>query len=385
MLASVPMERADRHMRRYIKHLNTAKSPWLPDSEFARLDAESRAWYDSLPPSLQFTPTALYIRKETSQLGALCSLHYMYHQNMCDLYRIGAPALYKVRNPFSFKPEQKEFLDHLQSELFRHARRLAAITAEALRHGPHALADSWVATIVYDCCRVLLYYLTHLIDPLAESSKRLMAETIPFVQSNVRALKMMRSMYAVADLLSNAAEKMLEKIGIGSYAPPSGHSVIPDEPYPSNDTDANEPSVPGTPVQSAPDYVLNPLSIFRMARKAIPEKHAPERQLNASSPAGIVTGHHSPQRRATLQHVSYESTSGNTSNATASSESASFDDLLSLFTSDPSGWTWQPSDTAVGSQNDSNGLPPWEPTYVDQQLDAWLPMFSAQAQPSVYL
>lgn len=36
-------------------------------------------------------------------------------------------------------------------------------------------------------------------------------------------------------------------------------------------------SVPGTPAQSTPEYVLNPLSIYRMARKAVHEKHAPER------------------------------------------------------------------------------------------------------------
>lgn len=78
-----------RKVLRYIKHLDTAKPPWLPDSEFAQLDAELRHWYDNLPANLQFTPTTLYIRQETSQVGALCALHYAYHQTMCDLYRVG--------------------------------------------------------------------------------------------------------------------------------------------------------------------------------------------------------------------------------------------------------------------------------------------------------
>ena len=56
-----------------------------------------------------------------------------------------------------------------------------------------------------------------------------------------------------------------------------------------------------------------------------------------------------------------------------------FDELLSLFTSDPSGWTWQPADTAIESQTPSSGLPPWVP-HIDQQLDAWMPMFSNQTQ-----
>ena len=309
---------------------------------------------------------------------------------MCDLYRIGAPALYKLRYPFSFPPEQTGFLTHLQSELFAHARSMAAITAEAVRHGPHGLADSWVPTIVYDCCRIMLYYLTQLIDPFVDGSKALISETIPMVRSNVKALKMMQSMYSVAELLSNAAEKMLEKMGIGPEWTPSGQSIIPDEPYPSNEGDGNDHSAPGTPVQSAPDYVLNPLSIYRMARKAIPEKHAPEKQPHASSPTASSTGHATLQRRATLQHVPYDAVAENgtqsgATNAPVNSyetapDQAGFDDLLSLFTTDPSGWAWQPSDTAIGSQTECNGLPPWD-TYVDHQLDAWMPMFTGQTQP----
>ena len=241
----------------------------------------------------------------------LCALHYMYHQNMCDLYRIGAPALYKLRAAFKFPPEQRAFLHQLQDELFQHAKKLALITAEALKHGSHAVADSWIPTVVYDCCRVLLYHVTQLTDPTAESSKRLLSETIALIQSNYKALRAMQSMYVVAELLANAAEKMLQKIGVGAGAATSGRKIIPDEPYPNNDSDENENEVenersqPGSPVQSAPDYVLNPLSIYRMARKGIPEKHAPEKQPHASSPAA-ATGGGALQRRATLQHIHYE-------------------------------------------------------------------------------
>lgn len=363
--------------------------PWLPESEFAQLDGESRAWYNALPESLQFTPTAMYIRKETSQLGALFLLHYMYHQTMCDLYRISAPRLYKLRHFFNFPSQQAGFLTHLQTELFVHARSLASVTAEAARHGAHALADSWIPTISYDGCRVMLFYLTQILDPFAEQTKALLSEIKPLVQANIKALRYMQSMYSVAELLANAAERMLEKVLAGPEATPSGQSVVPDQPYPENETDANERSAPGTPVQSAPDYVLNPLSIYRMARKAIPEKHAPEKQPNASSPTTSSVSQNTLQRRETLQHVPSAGVRvGTEHNAPAQPDSnwlaadqTGFDDLLSLFTSDPSGWTWQPSDTAMASQNESNGLPPWEPTYVDQQLDAWLPMFSGQTQP----
>ena len=214
--------------------------------------------------------------------------------------------MYKLRSPFAFPPEQTDFLTYLQGEHFYHARRLAIVTAEALRHGPHALADSWILTIVYDCCRVMLYYVTQLLDPTAQRTRVLMSETIPLVQSNIKALKTMKSMYSVAELLSNAAEKMLVKVGVGSGTTPLGQNIIPAEPYPNEDTEANEHSALGTPVQSAPDYVLNPLSIYRMARRTIPEKHAPERQPNATSPPVSTTNRNTLQRRATLQHIPYE-------------------------------------------------------------------------------
>lgn len=294
------LEPINNYVHRYIKHLNIAKQPWLADSEFAQLNAESRTWYESLPTSLQFTPSAIYIRKETSQLGALFALHYMYHQNMCDLHRIAAPALYKLRSPFIFPPEQTRFLNHLREVLFYHAQRHAMMTAEAMRHGPHALADSWIPTLVYDNCRILLYYLIQLIDPNTETSRKLIAETLPLVRSNIKALNEMKSMYSVAELLTNAAEKMLDKVENLPTQMIPRQSIIPDEPYPNEDDEANQRSAPGTPVQSAPDYVLNPLSIYRMVRKTIPEKHQPERQPNATSPVGGVASRNSFEGRGEM-------------------------------------------------------------------------------------
>jgi hypothetical protein len=120
---------------------------------------------------------------------------------MCDLYRIGAPALYKLRKAFEFPPEQHDFRRHLQYTLYGHAKSIAIITAEAARHDSKMLADSWIPTITYDSCRILLYYVMQLIDPETESSKALMLETIPHLQSNIRALKVMRSLFAVAESL----------------------------------------------------------------------------------------------------------------------------------------------------------------------------------------
>ncbi|CAK1365987.1 putative transcriptional regulatory protein [Cercospora beticola] len=370
-----------RKVLKYIKHLDSAKPPWFPDSEFAQLDAELRHWYDNLPANLQFTPTTLYIRQETSQVGALCALHYAYHQTMCDLYRIGTPSLYKLRASFTYGPEQQDFHRHLQNTLFGHARSLATIMAEALRHGPHAIADSWLPTILYDSCKIMLFYLTQIIDPKLESSKALLAETIPHVQNNVRALKIMRSMYAAAMPLSKAAETMVEKIGIELDSESRNPDFIQEDPYANNDAEEQEPpaSAPGSPAQSAPDYILNPLSIYRLARKSIPEKHAPERQPAPTS-AGVQSLASRPLSAG--QHYSLVGADSHIDPGLraggVASDQINLEELQSLFSSDPTGWTWQPAETAVGSRTESGSLPPWESRALEVGLDAWLPTFALE-------
>ncbi|KAF2166249.1 hypothetical protein M409DRAFT_66731 [Zasmidium cellare ATCC 36951] len=380
-----------RKVLTYIKHLDTARPPWLPDSEFAQLDAELRYWYDNLPANLQFTPTTLYIRQETSQVGALCALHYAYHQTMCDLYRIGAPGLYKLRSAFGFPPEQGEFLRHLQSTLFGHARSLATVMAEALRHGPHAIADSWLPTILYDSCKIMLFYLTQIIDPSLDSSRALLAETIPHVRNNVKALNIMRSMFASAGPLAQAAHTMLEKIGIELEEGRTGsQNFIPEDPYSNDEPDDHDvsQSAPGTPAQSAPDYILNPLSIYNLARKSIPEKHAPQRQVPATPmPSSVPPLQLTPPARGTSTPSNRNHHMGGDLQGEGAlapelrgepipPEQINFDELQSLFTSDPTGWTWQPAETAVGSRNEAAGLPPWESNALEGQLDAWIPSFT---------
>lgn len=122
---------------------------------------------------------------------------------MCDLYRIGAPALYKLRGAFEFPPEQQSFLNHLQSVLYEHGKSVALITIEAMRHGPNTLADSWIPSIIYDASRIMLYHVTQLIDPAKDSSKATILETAPLLKSNIKALKMMRSLCSIANPLAS--------------------------------------------------------------------------------------------------------------------------------------------------------------------------------------
>lgn len=196
-----------KRVLRYIKHLEDAIVPWDPSSEFAILDTDCRAWYESLPASLQFTPNAIYIRKDSSQLGALCVLHCAHYQTICDLYRLGAPALYKLRAAFDFLPEQQVFLRRLQQVLFDAARTLATIIGETARHGTRMLADSWLPTITYDSCRIMVYHLTQILDPSLDETKSIMMETLPLLQSNINALGAMGNLNAIANSLVSISNR----------------------------------------------------------------------------------------------------------------------------------------------------------------------------------
>ncbi|KAJ5503751.1 hypothetical protein N7463_006625 [Penicillium fimorum] len=359
-----------KRVLRYIKHLGEAMVPWDPASEFAHLDSDCRAWYDSLPASLQFTPDAIYIRKDTSQLGALCLLHCTHYQTICDLYRLGAPALYKLRAAFDFPPEQGEFLRHLQQVLFDSARALATIIGQTAAHGPQMLADSWLPTIAYDSSRIMVYHLTHILDPRSENAKALLLAAIPLLRSNINALKLMGSLNAIASSLSSAAETMLARSGIESEA--VTRNIIPDDPYQSAEEEDTSDDLRQPPVQTAPDYVLNPLTIFRMARKSIPERHAPEKAGNTSASDSVL-----PESSVDIDHSPCEivsDTGADNGPAELEIEQPSLEELQSLFMSDL-GWAWQPADTAVGSGTEGGGLLPWAGGYPTTQPQPWLPVF----------
>ncbi|KAL4923126.1 fungal specific transcription factor domain-containing protein [Aspergillus undulatus] len=339
--------RIRKQVLRYIKHLDTAISPWLPNSEFAILDKACWDWYNSLPENLRFNTSTIYSRKASSQLGALVLLHCSHYQTLCDLYRLGAPALFKLRSAIEFPADQTEFLQKLRLDLYDAAKALARIIDEAERHGPHILSDTWLPTITYDSSRIMLYYLTQLIDPREQDSKDLVVQTIPYLQSNIRALRAMQPLNAVSERLCNLAETMLRLLGSEAEIANPGRNIVPDDPYPPDTEELGRQSPPGIPAQSAPDYVLNPLTIYRMARRTIPERHAPERIASATG-------------GATQLDISPPTLTGA--------------DELMLFTSDL-GWAWQPAETAIDSGLEHMGLHPWVGGIIDRQAE---PGFAGQ-------
>lgn len=185
--------------RSYVKHLDTAILPWLPNSELSTLAADFRAWYSTVPLNMHFTPAAIYTRKESLELGALALLWCTYHQTLCDLYRIAMPALFKIRAPIEFPPEQRKFLQDCQQTCFDGAKHVAIVISGAMRHSRNMLADTWMCTIAYDSSRVMLYYLTQILDTNEGKAKELFGDTIQLLHSNLKALKLMIPMFATAE------------------------------------------------------------------------------------------------------------------------------------------------------------------------------------------
>lgn len=143
----------------------------------------------------------------------------------------------------------------------------------------------------------------------------------------------------------HAAESMLRKLGVESSSiQRQPHAVLNDPYLESFGPGRSDES--GPPLQAAPDYVLNPLSIFRMARNDIPERHAPE----------TVHSNLDSLRSTTSPENSWTSPGVSTRAIIAGDTTQFFAAYQNTVPTVP--WDWQPMETAIGSGMDSNGLLP---------------------------
>jgi hypothetical protein len=147
---------------------------------------------------------------------------------------------------------------------------------------------------------------------------------------------------------------MLKKLGVESNSIRPWPNIILDDPYLAL-LGQNRTSAPGTPPQTAPDYVLNPLSIFRMARNDIPERHAPENTISPSP--------HTPAQKSTSSIDDVPDPSSIVGNPTECNEvyatAEGFGPNLDMFFMSNLSWDWQPAETVVGSGIEGEGLLPW--------------------------
>lgn len=111
------------------------------------------------------------------------------------------PDLFKLPKPLTVPPEHHEFLQTAQANCYYHAQQIADILAEAADHGANLLSDSLLPYFVYDSSRVMLYYVARLLDPSKVDAQTKVDDAINAVQSNNRVLRMMSSLFPIAQSL----------------------------------------------------------------------------------------------------------------------------------------------------------------------------------------
>lgn len=375
---------------RYVKQLDSSKPPWLEDSEFAKLDGALHEWYQRLPPSLQFTRAALYTRRESSQLGAFVLLQCTYNWTIVDLYRIALPKLYRLRPPWDCSDD---FRAQLQETIFVHAQRCSTVLADASRHGIKTLADTWLPSIAFDGNRLMLYYITQIIGLDTDKGQIALAECMPYCRSNLELLKSMQSLSAMADSLYPTADEMLKKAS--SIQQTTRAQVLE-----RNGQEGKARTREATPDHNGPDYVLQPTSVYRMARDSIAtqEKHASEKSREqrlqaqavlstpASFPGPSVGSMQAPPRYSAASRAqpppTFSAWASPSGPAAGMTPTFHHDSLLQLeptapamhefdtFFSSTTGFdgSWQPAETASAGY-DTGGLPPWLPAMTDMYAD----------------
>lgn len=194
---------------RNLRHLGQATQLWSPESEFAILQSQLQRWADGLPQSLRFTRNAICARKDASQLGGLLFCHFTYHQTMCDLTRIGMGDLFNGEVRVEQQPQHAAFNTRLQDQCFDHCMALCALFEEAMRHGPEALADTWLSVVAHDSARVIVHYISKGLGSSRDKGETFQSHAIAAVHSNLRALRKMIPYHFLAQsLVSTTGERL---------------------------------------------------------------------------------------------------------------------------------------------------------------------------------
>ncbi|OAA64151.1 Fungal transcriptional regulatory protein [Akanthomyces lecanii RCEF 1005] len=262
--------------------LDASPPPWLPESDFAALDADLRLWRRELPDFVEYSAETIYARLDSNQLGALVLIHCTYHHNYLELYKLSMPDLFKLSKPLSIPPEHQEFFQAAQANCYHHAQQIADILAEAADHGARLLSDSLLPYFVYDSSRVMLYYVARLLDPNRLDAQDKVRDAINAVESNNRVLRMMVALFPIAQSLSTTIERWLFKLkqatnreDLLNRLQSESRADIPGAVLPN--------SPPSSP-QDNSDLTLPSISLHSLARTGVGARRAADRSSAVSMP-----------------------------------------------------------------------------------------------------
>lgn len=253
--------------------------------------------------------------------------------------------------------------------------------ADASRHGITTLADTWLPTIAFDGNRLMLYYITQILGLDTEKGQTALADCMPYCRSNLELLKTMQSMSAMAESLYPTAKEMLKKATTIQQIARSRERGSEQEII----TRTRE----NTPDHNGPDYVLQPTTVYRMARDSIAtqEKHAFEKtraqrlRLQTHSAGSNSPMSHSISAASRAQPpnlnawISPSSATGqltplppNTNMLQLEPTAPPMHEFDNFFSANGFDGTWQPAETAA-TAFDASGLPAWLPAMTDMYAD----------------
>lgn len=199
--------------------------PWMPESQFAALDADMARWRRELPDFVEYSPDTIYARLDSNQLGALVLIHCTYHHSYLELYKVSMPELFRPDRYSSasasvsvsisatsaslriaaggavFPPEHTELLQALQADCYFHALHISRLLSEAAEHGARLLSDSVLPFFVYDSSRVMLYYVARLLDLARVDFQAKVEEALRAVEVNAGLLRVMASLFPISESL----------------------------------------------------------------------------------------------------------------------------------------------------------------------------------------
>ncbi|KAI6383636.1 hypothetical protein MCOR25_000087 [Pyricularia grisea] len=190
-----------KQVLKHVRRQELAQETGISQHGVETVLAALQTWHDNLPVTLQFTETALRMRKKTMQLGGLISLHVLYHRTASELCRVDAI-------PGDPMPRDRDTIQRLGALCVKHASAIPLILEEALHHGYEAIADPCLVSAAHDSSLVLAHYNQ---EQASFPSGAIHFERPPreLVQLNLKALKVMRLLHTPAAELHSSVQELM--------------------------------------------------------------------------------------------------------------------------------------------------------------------------------
>ncbi|CAL5866680.1 uncharacterized protein PFLUO_LOCUS890 [Penicillium psychrofluorescens] len=216
-------------------------------SDFAQLIAQLEKCGESFPRHLHLNEINAYVNEENNQLSSFYSLHLLYNQCFCDLYRVTLPG---YRFPLSaiLTEQRPDSVRALQSQCAYYAQRITAILQNALSRGTKGFGDPICAICAYESSKIQIVYAR----TCAKEDKTAVTQNLGI---NLTALEIITGWDKKRVVLVSSLAKLLQDFGFSDLA---NEWVTRNRMRPQSSDDA--------PPET---HHLHPLALYRMTWKEI--------------------------------------------------------------------------------------------------------------------